>query len=113
MENVSTYSLVPEHHARLDIWKFKIRLIRKKEKGWAININADLKKEKQELLKEHETLDLKLENMEISEAERQRMTEIVKDLEAIWRMEEIKVKQRSREINTVLSNYYIKSYLQV
>jgi hypothetical protein len=41
------------------------------------------------------------------------MKETVKDLKAIWRMEEIKVGQRSREINTVLSDYYIKSYLQV
>jgi hypothetical protein len=68
-------------------------------KGWAININAQLKKQKQELLKEQETLDLKLENMGIFDMERQRMKEIIRDLEAIWKMEETKARQRSRDRN--------------
>jgi len=28
----------------IDVWQFKIRLLRKKVKGWAININADIKR---------------------------------------------------------------------
>jgi hypothetical protein len=28
----------------MEVWQFKIRLLRKKIKGWAININADIKK---------------------------------------------------------------------
>ena len=83
----------------LEVWQFKIRLIRKKVKGWTININAHFKKQKHELLKEHEALDIKLERMDVTELERQRMKDIVRDLEAIWRMEEIKARQRSRERN--------------
>jgi hypothetical protein len=30
----------------IDIWQFKIRLLRKKCNGWARNINADIKKRK-------------------------------------------------------------------
>jgi hypothetical protein len=76
-----------------------MRLIRKKVKGWAININALIRRQKQELLKEYDCLDLKHESTMISEVEKQRMQEIIKDLEAIWRMEEIRARQRSRERN--------------
>jgi hypothetical protein len=41
----------------LDVWQFKIRLLRKKAKGWAINVNASLKKFKKELLEEFQNLD--------------------------------------------------------
>jgi hypothetical protein len=41
----------------LDIWQFKVRLLRKKIKGWAINVNASLKKLKKELLEEFQNLD--------------------------------------------------------
>ena len=81
----------------LDIWQFKIRLVRKKVKGWALNINAQVRKQKLELLKEYDLLDLKYENFVITEMERQRMKEIVKDLESIWKLEEIKARQRSRD----------------
>jgi len=35
----------------LDIWQFKIRLVRKKVKRWALNINVQVRKQKLELLK--------------------------------------------------------------
>jgi hypothetical protein len=80
----------------MDVWQFKIRLVRKKVKGWALNINAQIRRQKQELLKEYNLLDIKLENMCATELERDRMKDIVKELEAIWRLEEIKARQRSR-----------------
>jgi len=36
----------------MDILQFKIRLLRKNIKGWAININVNIRKQKLELLKE-------------------------------------------------------------
>jgi len=81
----------------LDIWQFKIRLVRKKVKGWALNINAQVRKQKLELFKEYDLLDLKYENSITTEMERQRMKEIVKDLESIWKLEEIKARQRARD----------------
>jgi len=83
----------------LDICQFKIRLVRKKVKGWALNINAQVRKQKLELLKEYDLLDLKYENFVITEMERNRMKEIVKDLESIWKLEEIKARQRARDRN--------------
>ena len=39
--------LSPCHHTNaIDIWQFKLRALRKKLKGWSLNINADMKKEK-------------------------------------------------------------------
>lgn len=81
----------------MDVWQFKIRLVRKKVKGWALHINAQIRRQKQELLKEYDLLDIKLENMCATELERDRMKDIVKELEAIWRLEEIKARQRSRD----------------
>ena len=72
-------------------------MVTKKVKGWALNINAQVRKQKLELLKEYDLLDLKYENFVITEMERQRMKEIVKDLESIWKLEEIKARQRSRD----------------
>ena len=46
----------------LDVWQFKIRLLRKKMKGWAISVNASLKKTKKELL-EFQKLDCQSEKI--------------------------------------------------
>lgn len=67
----------------LDIWQFKIRLLRKKVKGWAININADIRRRKNELLKEFDTLGLRYETGLLLPAEKKRMDEIVKELDNI------------------------------
>jgi gamma-glutamylcyclotransferase (GGCT)/AIG2-like uncharacterized protein YtfP len=83
----------------LDIWQFKVRLIRKKVKGWALNVNGEIRKMKQELLKELDMLDTKLEKEGLQPGEKMRMKKISEDIEAIWRMEEIKAKQRSRDRN--------------
>ena len=74
-------------------------MLRKKVKGWALNINAQVRKQKLELLKEYDLLDLKYENFVITEMERNMMKEIVKDLESIWKLEEIKARQRARDRN--------------
>ena len=81
----------------MDIWQFKIRLLRKKVKGWSWNRNAKIRKLKQQLLKEFEELDIKQEKSILSQQERVRMDIINNDLEALWKLEEIKVRQRSRD----------------
>jgi len=67
----------------MDIWQFKIRLLRKKIKGWAININSEIKKQKFELLKEFENLDRKYEAGLLLPGEKLKMDDIVKELESI------------------------------
>lgn len=83
----------------IEIWQFKIRLLRKKIKGWAINVNASLKKVKKELLEEFQILDNQSEGRGLNPTERNRLDEISRELEAIWKMEEIKARQTSREEN--------------
>lgn len=81
----------------MDIWQFKVRLLRKKVKGWAININAEIKKLKKDLLKEFDLLDLKQDAGSLLPEERSRMKNISEDLDRIWCMEEMKARQRSRD----------------
>jgi len=83
----------------MEVWQFKIRLLRKKIKGWAININANIKKQKSELLKEFDSLDRRYESGILSPREKERMERIVCELEKIWSLEEIKARQRSRDMN--------------
>jgi hypothetical protein len=74
----------------LDIWQFKIRLLRKKKaKGWSWNRNAEVKKLKLQLLKEFDYLDIKQEKGGLSQQERVRMDNITSELEALWKLEEI------------------------
>jgi len=82
----------------MDIWQFKIRLLRKKVKGSSINTDAAIKKQKRELLKEFEKLDMKYEAGLLLTGDKD-MDLIVQDLENIWNLEEIKARQRSRDRN--------------
>jgi hypothetical protein len=41
----------------MDIWQNKLKSLRKKIKGWAINIEASNKKNKQDLMLEYDILD--------------------------------------------------------
>jgi len=43
----------------MDVWQFKVRLLRKKLRGWAKNVDADIRKEKQVLRERYDLLDKK------------------------------------------------------
>ena len=81
----------------LDIWQFKLRALRRKLKGWSLNINADLRKKKQALSEEFDILDVFSEENNLTDQERERMECVKSQLEKIWHMDEIKARQRSRE----------------
>jgi len=53
-----------------------MRNLRRKLKGWALNINADIKKKKQALLEEFDILDVFSEQNHLDENEKARMHEI-------------------------------------
>jgi hypothetical protein len=75
----------------------KYREQNKEAKGWSWNRNAEVEKLKIQLLKEFEDLDIKQERGLLSLQDRTRMDTIINDLESLWKMEEIKVRQRSRD----------------
>ena len=86
------------HHTDpLERWQFKLRSLRRKLKGWSLNLNSELKKKKQALLEEFDVLDVFSEENNLDDGERARLQEVKCELEHIWQMEETKAKQRSRD----------------
>ena len=63
--------------------------------GW--NVSAEVRKKKQALLSRYDLLDRKYEEGSLSEEERSEMKQVLYELDSLWRMEEIKAKQRSRD----------------
>jgi hypothetical protein len=62
-----------------------------------MNIEAALKKKKQSLIFEMDMLDKLSEHQELSQVEMENKKVMWAELERIWRMEEVKARQRSRE----------------
>ena len=58
-----------------------------------------MKKLKLQLLKEFDVLDIKQEKGWLNQQEKARMDNITNELESLWKLEEIKVRQRSRDRN--------------
>jgi exonuclease III len=83
--------------AAIDIWQFKLRLLRKSLKGWDINLDAAVKRKKKALLQEFDILDVFSEQNRLSDNEKNRMSCIKEELDAIWKQEETKAWQRSRD----------------
>jgi len=67
----------------LDTWQFKIRKLRKKAKGWALNVNAEIRKTKTKLMEEYDKLDLLQESTQLDDSDRQRMKNILEELNSI------------------------------
>jgi hypothetical protein len=83
----------------IEVWQFKLRALRKKLKGWSLNINGEMRKKKQALSDEFDILNVFFEenNLNDQERERERMQSVKNQLQHIWHMDEFKAKQRSRE----------------
>ena len=81
----------------IDIWQLKFRLLRRKAKGWSINVESASKRLKSDLMLEFDILDTFSEHNQLSDFEKERMSQIKKDLDRILKNEEIKAWQRSRD----------------
>jgi hypothetical protein len=81
----------------MEVWQFKIRLLRKKIKGWSRNIEADMKKRKKDILEKLNLVDKTSEHWLLTPQETNERKELREVLENIWLMEEIKARQRARE----------------
>lgn len=81
----------------IDIWQFRIRTFRRLVRGWAANQVALLNKEKSKLSREYTILEQASEQRVLGEAEWTRFKVLEEELDKIWRIEEIKIRQRSRD----------------
>jgi hypothetical protein len=50
----------------IDRWQAKIRLLRKKAKGWSANVEAEISKRKTRLSREYDSLDVVSETRDLS-----------------------------------------------
>jgi hypothetical protein len=80
----------------LDVWQYQIRLLRKKVKGWSKNIDAEMRRKKYSIMSEMDLIDLIAESQALSDQQREKKC-LCSKLEFIWKLEEIKARQRSRE----------------
>jgi hypothetical protein len=68
----------------IDRWQNRVRIFRKKAKGWSINVEAELKKRKKTLDSEYNKLDIKAETRGLSQQERNRLSQVVGELTKLW-----------------------------
>lgn len=80
----------------MDIWQYKIGLLTKKNRGWAINADAEVRKRKQSLIAEYDQLDLLYEQGQATD-KRDNMIITLEWLNNIWNLEEMKARQRSQD----------------
>jgi hypothetical protein len=83
----------------MDRWQFRVRTFRRIVRGWASNEVALLNKKKVELAEEYNKLDEEAENSGLSANKLARLKVVTDELGKIWALEEIKVRQRSRDRN--------------
>jgi hypothetical protein len=81
----------------IDACQYKIRKLRKKVKGWSVNMEAEKKKRKGVIISDLDALDKLAEESTLSNTQSLKRQELRKELESIWLMEETRARQRSRE----------------
>ena len=74
-----------------------MRSFRKLVRGWAANEVASMNKEKASLAEAYNNLEKLSEARPLTESERERMDSASRKSEKIWALEEIKIRQRSRD----------------
>jgi hypothetical protein len=76
----------------LEVWQFKVRLLRRKLKSWSRNAKAKLRKSKSSLIGASDELDKLAEIRVLSSLEREKRREDWVKLDQIWRMDEIEAR---------------------
>jgi hypothetical protein len=81
----------------IEVWQFKIRLLRRKLKGWNRNVEAEMKRKKKALISEIDSWDKLAEHEPLTNDERDNRKVAWSELSKISSIEKIKARQRSRE----------------
>jgi hypothetical protein len=71
--------------------------LRKVIRGWAANVVAELNREKQTVAGEFNGLDMEAEQRPLDD-DLNKMKSLARDFDRIWALEEIKIRQRSRDM---------------
>jgi hypothetical protein len=66
-------------------------------KGWSRNIEVARNKRKKEILTEFDLLDSLMEQAPLSAQQKVKRQELKGELEQVWRIEEIRARQRARD----------------
>ena len=82
---VEAWNSVSSSKSSADNWMLKTRVLRKKTKGWSINREVALKKKNRALLLEFDKLDVISETQQLSISDYDRMKEIKKELDEVWK----------------------------
>lgn len=96
----ANWNLPCPNGSAMDTCQFKIRRLRKFLRGWNRNVEAEQKINKKQLFAEYNCLDIMSETTPLLPEEVDRMKDIKSRLSLIWKQEETKIRQRSRERDT-------------
>ena len=83
----------------MDVWQFRMRNFRRLTQGWVSNVIAEQNRHKQQIAEEYNNLDLAVESRILFKSEVNRTNRSARELDRMWALEGIKVKQRSRDMN--------------
>jgi hypothetical protein len=81
----------------MEVWQSKVRALRRMVRGWANNVVADLNKYKNVVASKYNLLDEEEDKRLLDISEKNMMNHLARELEKVWRLEEIRAKQRSRD----------------
>jgi hypothetical protein len=83
----------------MEVWQSKIRTLRRMVRVWANNVVAEFNKYKIFVASEYNLLNEEEDNRLLDSSEKNRKNHLARELEKVWRLEEIRAKQRSRYKN--------------
>jgi plasmid maintenance system killer protein len=91
------WSIPCQENKVIDVWQFRVRTFRRLVRGWAANQVVVLNKTKANLSQEYKVLDKALEERDLDAIEWARYKFLEEELDKIWRIEKIKIRQRFRD----------------
>jgi hypothetical protein len=96
---IKAWSLDRGNKSAMHSWHDKCKYFRRLARGWSANLEADIRKHKNELMEEYDSLDILAETQPLDELGRKSLDDILIELNTYWVIEETKARQRSRDRN--------------